>query len=52
MTAYHAQRFERHLHDEVKLAKFTAASVRGPDPLVETELVHETQTPRAPTRRY
>lgn len=46
-----AKRFELRLHDEVKLAEFTAASVGGFDPLVETSLVDETKAPGAVTGR-
>ena len=51
VRAYLEQGFELCLHDEVILAEFTAARVRGLDPLVETRPVDEAQAARAPARR-
>lgn len=41
---YLAQRFEVCFHDEVIFAQLTAACIRALDPLVQTSMMHKTQT--------
>lgn len=44
---YFPQRLQLGLHDELVLAKLTAARVRALDPLLQAGLVHEVEAPRA-----
>lgn len=48
---YLAQRFEFGFHNEVEFTEFTAACIRGFNPLVETGLVDKAQASCAATRR-